>query len=171
MSDIVAIQSHRCELWIRPKQLTTWNRGAAERRRRGDLPEERIRNRPRERWSERQLFRGKLVQVHVGHSEIPQLGTKISNLRAPVLAKRFLERKIPLLGVTALLISIHAECALTAGCIGIWRGNLHPWPARQHECRIDVVQRLLSDGLNEGKQWRRERRRDPCLFDPGDSIT
>src|SRR6185436_13267853 len=43
--------------------------------------------------------------------------------------------------------------------------------AREQERRIDIVERPLPGGLNEWKEWRRKRRRDTGLLDPGHAVT
>ncbi len=111
-----------------------------------------------------------MIHVNVGHAKIRQLGSEISDFRAPFVAEGLLKREIPLLCVSTLLISLDGEYALTQTAIGARFRYLHGWTAREHECRVDVVERPLSRSLDEWEERRCKRRRDSSLFDPCQTI-
>ena len=76
-----------------------------------------------------------------------------------------------MLRIPAAVVSLNSEDALAEASIRIRRSvALTVGPFERHEGRIDVVERLLPEGLNEGKQRRGERRRDAGLLDPGEPV-
>jgi molybdate-binding protein len=60
-----------------------------------------------------------------------------------------------LLGVTGARIAVDAEDALPEARARIRRRDLYGRALRQHECRVDIVQRSLANALNEGEERHR----------------
>src|SRR6185295_14290993 len=111
----------------------------------------------RELRPERELLQRELFEVDIGNAQSSQLGAEIDGFKAPILTERFLQRQIPLLRVAASVITLHPEHALPQTRVGVGILRLDGWPSREDKGRIDVVEGLLSQRLNEWKQRRRKR--------------
>ena len=114
---------------------------------------------------------GKLVDVGVGDAQVRVLRPQVAGFDVPVIADGFLQREIPLLRVAGGLLAIGPENTLPESGVGIRRRDLHRGAARQNKRGLDVVLRLLADGLDERKLRKREGRGDAGLFEPDHAVT
>ncbi len=171
VSGVVPIQRHRRKARIRPQQLAACDGRGPQRRVRRNLPEKRIRHLLRQLRTERQLLDRQLIEVHVRHAQARQLGPQIAGFDAPVRCERLLQSDVPLLRVSAAVVALHAEHALAESRIRVRRLDRHRRALRQHERRMDVVERLLAQRLDERKQRRRKRSRDARLLDPSHAVS
>ena len=118
VADVVAEERHRREAGERPQELLERDSSPTERRRPGNFTEIRIRKPGQQRRPTRQLRRGELIQVRIGHAEPRVLRPQVADLEVEVAPQRLLNRDIPLLRIPRAHTPVDPEHALAEA--GVW---------------------------------------------------
>src|SRR5262245_10352407 len=113
VADVVPVKSYGGEARVIAEKLGPRDGGRRQRRTGWNLAVVGMGYLLRELRTQAQLVNRKLIQVDVGHSQPCQLRTQIACLQTPVLSERFLKAHVPLLGVAAAVVSLHAKNALS----------------------------------------------------------
>src|SRR5439155_25293879 len=109
--------------------------------------------------------------IGIRYTETGVFRSEIRELQVPVLSKRFSNGEVSLLRISGSIAAIGAENPLSRSGVRIrWR-DLYCRPAGQCECRVQIVRRLLADGLNERELRNGKRRRDARLFEKDDAVS
>src|SRR6185437_7782751 len=98
------------------------------------------------------------------------LRAEIPDLEIEILSNSLLNRQVPLLGIAGAGIALYAENTLSQTGIRIRRAHLRSWSVRKQECGIDIVLRLLTDGLHKRELRRCKRCRDAGLLEVHHSV-
>src|SRR5262249_7647022 len=80
VADVVAIETDGRETRIGPEQLRARNRRVAQRRRTGDLAEERVCHLLQQRVPLRELLSGELIDVRIRDADVSDLRSRVGDL-------------------------------------------------------------------------------------------
>ncbi len=137
-----------------------------ERRGARDAAEEGVRHPLLQRGALSELLDGQLIQIRVRQADPGDLRPGVGDFHRDVRRELALDRRVPLLHVAGAQVAVHGKDALAQARVWRQRNRLDAGTRGERECRDDVVQRALRDGLQERKHRRRERRRDARHLDP-----